>query len=129
MANIGHFMIPADNIDRAKRFYQSLLGWKIAKVAAPSMDLEMLAAMEYHDISTGNALAGTLNTGGLYKRHMNEPILNFVLVDDIDTVLANVERLGGKITLPKTKIKGVGTNAMIQDSEGNVIGLLEPVRT
>lgn len=26
MANIGHFMIPADDIDRAKRFYHTLLG-------------------------------------------------------------------------------------------------------
>ena len=29
MANIGHFMIPADNVDRAKHFYHKLLGWKI----------------------------------------------------------------------------------------------------
>ena len=57
--------------------------------------------MQYHDIITGTEQEGTMNTGGLYKRHMNEPILTFVLVDDIDKVLAKVEDLGGRITLPK----------------------------
>ena len=125
MANIGHFMIPADDLGRAKTFYSSLLGWTIGKTTTP-LDPENLAALQYHDISTGKPEAGTLNAGGLYRRHMNEPILNFVLVDDIDAILAKVEKLGGKITMPKTMIKGVGENAMILDSEGNVIGLLKP---
>lgn len=125
MPNIGHFMIPADNVGRAKDFYSALLGWKIEPTKTP-LDPANLEALQYHDITTGKPEAGTLNGGGLYKRHMNEPILNFVLVEDIDTVLTKVEKLGGKITLPKTGIKGVGLNAMILDSEGNVIGLLQP---
>jgi hypothetical protein len=124
MANIGHFMIPADNIDRAKHFYHKLLGWKI-EPAKNSMDLS-IKEMQYQDIITGTAQEGTMNTGGLYKRHMNEPILTFVQVDDMDKVLAKVEDLGGRITLPKAHIKGVGITAMIQDSEGNVIGLWKP---
>jgi predicted enzyme related to lactoylglutathione lyase len=125
MANIGHFMIPADNVERAKHFYHTLLGWKIEPTKNP-MDPSQIAEMQYHDISTGAAKAGTMNMGGLYKRHMTEPILNFVLVDDIDKVLAKVEKLGGKVTMPKEEIKGVGLSAVIQDSEGNVIGLWKP---
>jgi len=128
MANIGHFMIPADDVGRAKRFYHTLLGWKIEPTKTP-LDPAALAELQYHDISTGAAQAGTLNSGGLYKRHMQEPILNFVLVDDIDTVLAKVENLGGKVLMPKTEIKGVGLNAMIQDSEGNILGILKPETT
>jgi predicted enzyme related to lactoylglutathione lyase len=124
MANIGHFMIPADNVDRAKHFYHTLLGWKI-ELTKNTMD-PSIKEMQYHDIITGAAQDGTMNTGGLYKRHMNEPILTFVLVDDMDKVLSKVEDLGGRITLPKEHIKGVGVSAMIQDSEGNVIGLWKP---
>jgi len=127
MANIGHFMIPADNVDRAKHFYHNLLGWKIEPVRSP-MDPAKMAEMQYHDISTGAAREGTMNTGGLYKRHMGEPILNFVIVDDIDAVQAKVEKLGGKITMPKNEIRGVGQVVMIQDTEGNIIGLFKPVR-
>lgn len=122
MANIAHFMIPADNVARAKHFYHNLLGWKIEPTKNP-MDPSMMAAMQYQDISTGAAKEGTMNMGGLYKRLMTESILNFILVEDIDKVLAKVERLGGKIVMPKEEIKGVGLTAVIQDSEGNAIGL------
>jgi predicted enzyme related to lactoylglutathione lyase len=125
MANIAHFMIPADNIDRAKHFYHNLLGWKIEPTKNP-MDPSKMAAMQYHDISTGAAKEGTMNTGGLYKRHMSESILTFVEVEEIDKVLAKVENLGGRITMQKEEIKGVGLTAVIQDSEGNVIGLWKP---
>jgi predicted enzyme related to lactoylglutathione lyase len=124
MANIGHFMIPADNVDRAKHFYHKLLGWKI-ELTKNTMD-PSIKEMQYHDIITGTKQEGTMNTGGLYKRHMNEPILTFVLVDDIDKVLAKVVDLGGRIMLPKEHIRGVGAAAMIQDSEGNAIGLWKP---
>jgi predicted enzyme related to lactoylglutathione lyase len=127
MANISHFMIPADNVERARHFYSALLGWKIEPVqdtpGSPGME-----AMQYHDISTGTARKGTLNSGGLYKRHMNETVLDFVEVVDLDTVLAMVEKLGGKIAMPKTDIPGVGLVVMILDSEGNAIGIWKPAR-
>lgn len=122
MADISHFMIPADNVERARHFYTNLLGWKIESLP-PFGDSMGIDAMQYHDIKTGAARPGALNSGGLYKRHMNEPVLNFVEVDDIDLVLSKVERLGGKIILPKSTIPGVGQNAMILDSEGNSIGI------
>jgi predicted enzyme related to lactoylglutathione lyase len=125
MANIGHFMIPADNVDRAKAFYHALLGWTI-EPPRTAADPAAMAVMQYHDISTGAAQKGTMNTGGLYKRHMNEPILNFVIVDDIESVQAKVEKLGGRIMMPKNEIRGVGQVVMIQDTEGNVIGLWKP---
>jgi predicted enzyme related to lactoylglutathione lyase len=128
MANIAHFMIPADNVDRAKHFYHSLLKWKIEPVKNP-MDPAKMAAMQYHDISTGAAKEGTMNTGGLYRQHMRESILTFVEVDDIDRVLSKVEKLGGRITMPKEEIRGVGLTAVIQDPEGNVIGLWKPAMT
>ena len=126
MPNIAHFMIPADDVQRAKRFYHTLLGWKIGPTKNP-MDPAKMAAMQYHDISTGAAQEGTMNTGGLYRRHMTESILTFVEVGDIDKVLAKVEKLGGKIVMPKEMIKGVGLVAIIRDTEGNGIGIWKPM--
>jgi hypothetical protein len=125
MPNLSHFMIPADDVERARRFYTGLLGWKIEPVV-PTPDPGGMAAMQYHTITTGPPAAGTLNTGGLYKRHLKEPILDFVHVDDIDSVLARVPTLCGQIAMPKTAIPGVGYTAMIIDSEGNLFGLLTP---
>ena len=126
MANLAYFEIPADNVDRAKRFYHALLGWKIEPTRTP-MDPATVASMQYQDISTGEAQEGTLNMGGMYKRQMQgTPIINYVMVEDIDIVLAKVEKLGGKIVLPKMEVKSVGLTAIIQDTEGNAIGLWKP---
>lgn len=121
-------MIPADNVDRARQFYSAIFGWTINEVV-PMPDPGGMAAMKYHMITTGPVEPGTLNTGGLYKRHLNEPILDFVQAYDIDAALSKVEELGGTITMPKTPIPGVGHTAMILDSEGNLIGLLTSVKS
>ena len=125
MANIAYFEIPADNVDRAKHFYHALLGWKIAPTKTP-MEPAIVASTNYQDITTGDAKEGTMNMGGMYKRQMGEPIINYVVVDDVDKILAKVEKLGGKIVRPKSEIPSVGVIAIIQDSEGNGIGLWKP---
>ena len=58
-----------------------------------------------------------MNKGGLYKRQTGEPIKTFVKVEDIDKVVSKVEKLGGKIVMPKGMIKGVGLVAMILDTK------------
>ena len=68
-----------------------------------------------------------ISTGGLYKRQLDEPILDFVQVEDIEAAVSRVEKLGGTIARPITEIPGVGLIAMILDTEGNLIGLWTPV--
>jgi uncharacterized protein len=121
MANIAYFQIPADNVDRAKKFYQSLLGWKIE----PDTTLQD-KSLQWQNIITGEPEEGTMHMGGLYKRMGPGPIMNFVKVGDIDTVLARVEKIGGKIMMPKSDIPSVGLVAVIQDTEENIIGLWTP---
>ena len=121
MANIAYFQIPADNVDRVKKFYQSLLGWKIE----PDTTLQD-KSLQWQNIITGEPEEGTMNMGGLYKRMEPSPIMNFVKVEDIDKLLARVEKLGGKIMMPKTDIPSVGLTAVIQDTEENIIGLWTP---
>ena len=66
--------------------------------------------------------------GGMYKRQMPEaPIISYVMVEEFDKVVAKVEKLGGKIIVPKMEIKNVGLTIIIQDTEGNTIGLWKPM--
>ena len=120
MANIGFFDIPTDDVDRAKKFYSSLLGWKIE----PAADFPY-PEMQRQTIQTGDPEEGTMHAGGLYKCHVPGPIMNFVLVKDLETVLANIENLGGTIVMPKTGIETVGFFAVMKDTEGNILGLLQ----
>jgi len=122
MANIGWFDIPADNVGRAKKFYQSLLGWKIEPVANFPDE-----SQQRQSIVTGEPQVGSMHSGGLYKRQMPGGILVFVIVEDMDQVLARVEKLGGKILMPRTEIKDLGlVFGVIEDTEGNKLGLWKP---
>jgi predicted enzyme related to lactoylglutathione lyase len=121
MANIAYFQVPADDIGRARKFYQSLLGWRIE----PDTTHEN-QSLQWQNIITGEPEEGAMNKGGLYKRMGPGPIMNFVILRDFDRVLSRVEKLGGKIVMPKNAIKSVGLVAVIQDTEGNIIGLLKP---
>jgi len=124
MPNRAYFEIPADDVKRAKRFYTSLLGWEINPTAMPS---SMPAAMEYQDVKTGEPKEGTLSMGGMYRRQMpGSPIIVYAAVEDLDRVLAKVEKLGGKVVVPKTMVEGVGPVVIIQDTEGNGIGIWQP---
>ena len=55
MPNIVYFEIPADDIARAKQFYQSLLRWKIEPTRV-QIDPAMKAMMDYQDVSRGNQM-------------------------------------------------------------------------
>jgi len=122
MASIGWFDIPADDVGRARKFYQSLLGWKIE----PAKDFPD-KTQDRQSIITGEPEKGSMHSGGLYKRMMPGGILVFVIVKDIDRVLARVEQLGGKVLMPKTEIRDLGlVFGVIQDTEGNKLGLWTP---
>jgi predicted enzyme related to lactoylglutathione lyase len=47
---------------------------------------------------------------------------DYVVVDDIDSALVRVRRLGG-VTEGKTAVKGMGWSALCSDSEGNTFRL------
>ena len=119
MAGFGHFNIPADDVGRAKKFYESLLGWKIQKD-----ELLENRSLEWHTVITGGPEKGVMNHGGLFRRYVPGQIINFIILDDFDRVYTRVGECGGTIVMPKNEINRVGTVAVIQDTEGNVFGLL-----
>jgi len=48
-----------------------------------------------------------------------------ISVDDLDAVIAAVERQGGRITMPKSGIPTVGTLVRFLDTEGNDVGAMK----
>ncbi len=117
MPTITHFNVPADDVERAKKFYTELFGWKIEKLPGP---------MEYYGISTTNEKGEEGFGGGMSKREdSNETITNYVDVPSIDEYAAKVEKLGGKMVTPKMSVPGYGYLAVCLDTEHNVFGLWE----
>jgi predicted enzyme related to lactoylglutathione lyase len=114
-ASIVWFDIPADDINRAKEFYGKLFGWKIK--AFPGVQ-------DYLHIDTGGADASP--DGGLMARKDPEQrITAYVSVPSVAKAAAKIEKLGGKICMPKTAIPQMGYFAVCRDTEGNVFAVWE----
>jgi len=121
---ITHFEIPADNVERAKRFYEKIFDWKIEKYDKGG-DYWFVMTTEVGDDELTPKEPGAIN-GGLVKRDKpNEPFLNYITVDSIDKICKIIEKNGGTIVVPKTKMGEWGWWATFTDTEGNIFGLYE----
>jgi predicted enzyme related to lactoylglutathione lyase len=113
--SICWFEIPADNPERAKKFYGALFGWKIEKFPGVS---------DYWHIDTGGG--DDTPDGGLMKRvHPEQPITNYVAVSSVDEASSKVEKLGGKICKAKSAVPQMGYFVICQDTENNMFALWE----
>jgi predicted enzyme related to lactoylglutathione lyase len=112
MSAIVHFEIPYDDVQRARKFYTELFGWKM-EAFAPGID--------YLVIHTQEEMGG-----GLMKRqHPDHKITDYFGVSSVQESSSKVEMLGGKILLPKMAVANMGYFAVCMDTEGNVFGLWE----
>lgn len=111
MTGIVHFEIPADDMQRAKTFYSNLFGWNI--VGMPGMDYMMI------DVYGAPG-------GGMMKKILpDQQIINYIGVPSVDEYAAKVEKLGGKIIVPKKAVPGMGYFVVCMDTENNPFGIWE----
>ena len=113
--NIAHFDIAANDVERARRFYERVFGWRFEAWGPP----------DFYLIHTGPASDPGIH-GSISKRE--EPVAGHgrtafectVSVDDLAAIKAAVVHNGGKIVLDEYEIVGVGRMIRFEDSEGNV---------
>jgi predicted enzyme related to lactoylglutathione lyase len=116
------FEIPVSDIDRAKKFYETILDIEMVK----RTDGKDEAVFFPFNPNVVQATSGRV-TGVLSKTERNSPSGNGTVVyinasPDIQTVLDKVEQAGGRIIMPRLLIPA-GFIAIIMDTEGNKIGL------
>jgi len=116
MPAIVHFDVPTDDVERAKKFYSALFGWKF----------ESFPEMQYNLFTTTN-LDGTTGVGGGMGKRMDasQRIMNYFGVPSIDAAMKQVKSLGGKVLSEKMTVPGMGFLATCIDTEGNMFGLWE----
>jgi predicted enzyme related to lactoylglutathione lyase len=87
MAKIGHFEIPADDPQRASRFYHDVLGWEISRFGDEP----------YWLVRAGGDDEPGAN-GALVARedHHRSPVV-IAGVEDVDDVVSRVVSCGGKV--------------------------------
>lgn len=117
MSRVVHFEIPSANVEVSRKFYETVLGWKLEKYPGP---------MEYWLISTGDPKTPGINGGLGGAANEFKATVNTVEVEDIDEVLKKVLANGGKIIMPKDEIPGVGLLAYVSEPGGAVFGIMQP---
>ena len=111
------FEIPADDVERARTFYGKLFGWKIDKFPGAT-------TKPYWLINTGND--DPSRNGGMMERQFpDHTITNYIAVPSVDKAAAKVEKLGGKICMPKTAVPQMGYFIVCNDTENNQFALWE----
>lgn len=129
---IVHFEIPADNPERAAKFYRELFGWDIQRFEGSS------EGMEYRDPDFQYWIVKTVRTdasgkptepgvnGGLMRRmYPNQPPVNYISVENLDEFLRKAEQLGAKQLMGKSPVPGMGWFAQLNDPEGNTFAIWE----
>jgi len=119
---IVHFEIPAEDVAKLKEFYAKLFGWKIEK---------MQGFTEYWNVETvpvddkGMMVRAGVNGGMMKKQNPEHKPVNYIGVESVDEYSMKIEELGGKITVPKQEIPGIGWWAFALDPEGNLFGIFQ----
>lgn len=113
---LASFAIHVDDVQRARKFYESVFGWKFEPWGPP----------DFYLIHTGSADKTGIQ-GLMHKRAeavapggLNAFECTFA-VEDVDATLRAVEAAGGIITMPPAKIPTVGTVIKFRDPEGNIL--------
>ena len=126
MNSVVHFEVPADDLERAKKFYGSVFGWQLMDMG-PNMGNYVLATTTESD-QAGPKKPGAIN-GGMMKRTENKKAPIIVIdVENIDEHVKKVEMAGGKIIEPKMPVGDMGLLAYVTDTEGNLIGVWQNLK-
>ena len=105
--DIAHVEFPADDLDRASRFYQAVAGWDLG---------EMDAFPDYRLFEHGAI--------GLRGKSTGQAIRVYIEVDSLEEAVAAAVANGGAEVEPPTEIAGgMGRFAVVTDTEGSQIGL------
>lgn len=114
---INWFEIPVKNFERAKKFYEQLMGAEIQVMPHPAYKYGILPGdME-------NGVSGGIVEGEGFVPSATGTLIYLNGGEDLSVPLSKVEKAGGKILLPKTSIGANGFMAHLLDTEGNKIAL------
>ena len=119
--SVVHFEIPADDFERAQKFYTDAFGWNLQHM--PELEYTMVMTTESDEQGMPKT-PGSIN-GGMGKRQSptSEHPTVTIGVEDIDKAFELISAAGGSPLGEKMAVAEMGWAAYFTDSEGNVVGL------
>ena len=126
---VVHFEMPAKDRKRVVEFYKNVFGWDMMQLGA-EMGNYILAGTTPVDENQMALNPGAIN-GGFFD-YKDEPGFNaphiVIQVGNLEDSMKNVKEKGGEIKGKPMEIQGIGMYVSFIDSEGNIVGMLQPVK-
>jgi predicted enzyme related to lactoylglutathione lyase len=119
MNAISWFEIPCKDLDRAERFYNTVLGKPLKREIFGGSPISIFP---YERMA---GVGGCLLAAPQHKP-CPDGVRVYLLVDDLDAALSRVKGAGGEVVLPRTAIGDPGFIGLMRDTEGNVVGVHVP---
>lgn len=111
------FEIPVNDFERAKKFYEELLGKEL------QVDEMGGAKMGFFKME-GEGVGGAICKGEGYEPTNKGTMVYFNCGDDLQPFQEKIEPAGGKVIVPKTLImEEIGYFCLFFDTEGNKVAL------
>ena len=129
MNPVVHFEMPAEDRKRMADFYTKVFGWKTQQLGE-DMGNYVLATTTDSDENGMPKNLGAIN-GGFFQKTDDKPAQYpsvVIAVENIRQYMIIVEKLGGKVLGEPMDIPGVGLYVSFFDTEGNRVGMIQPVR-
>ncbi|MFT5760351.1 MAG: putative enzyme related to lactoylglutathione lyase [Alteromonadaceae bacterium] len=117
---ISIFEIPATDISRAIKFYQTILDINIEKIEMSGLEIGLFPYEEH-------MITGVIMKGEGFKPSAEGVTIYLNAGNNLQVILDKVAQNNSKVIIPKTQhADGIGYFAIFLDSEGNKIGLHSP---
>ena len=117
---VGWFELYVRDIERAKSFYETMLGVKLTKLKQSGDSLDTMWAFPMQP--EGGGAAGALAKMEGAPVGPGGTIVYFVC-DDCAEQAKRAKRAGGQIVKDKFSIGDYGNIALVADLDGNIVGL------
>lgn len=124
---VVHFEMPYKDAKRVADFYSKVFGWDM-QTTGEEYGRYVLAGTVDVDENRMPKTSGAIN-GGFFPKGDFGTIPHVVIsVDNLDEQMKVVEKEGGKIKGEPMDIPQIGKFVMFEDSEGNLVGMLQPIQ-
>ena|SRR5439155_5290351 len=116
--NLASFAIHADDVQRCRRFYEAVFGWRFEPWGPP----------DFYLVHTGDERKPGVQ-GLLHKRQAPRGLggpncFECTVSEDLDAVTNAIAKHGGRIIMDKAPVPTVGILTRFEDTEGIVLGAM-----
>lgn len=111
--------VPADDMDRAKKFYGDVFGWSFQD--DPEASMSMIQGIGPMSPPEGSQMWGSLSP----RMSPHDHITSYFLVPTVDEWAEKVKTHGGEVLRPRVEIPPHGCFAVCKDTEGNTFAIWE----